>query len=156
MTFVKQEQKETHAGTLAEQIGIADRELQALLVERETLPKLIGQAAHDADAPTLVSARRRLDEIGDYIHAGEVRLTRLRLNLIESQLEEAEPEMIRTAEACAPFKERFEAARADYQAAQGRADDAKYTRDDLRRSKGEVGRYLENLMLQTSRPRRAA
>jgi hypothetical protein len=156
MTFVKQEQKETHAGTLAEQIGIADRELQALQVERETLPKLIEQAAHDADAPALVSARRRFDEIGDYIHAGEVRLTRLRLNLIELQLEEAELDFVRTAEAVAPVKARFEAVRGELQAVEGAHSNSKYTRDDLRQSKGEVGRYLENLMLQTSRPRRAA
>ncbi len=156
MTVVKQEQKETNAGTLAEQIGIADRELQALQVERENLPKLIEQAAHDADAHALVSARRRFDEIGDYIHAGEVRLTRLRLNLIKVRLEEAELEMGLAAEERAPVKARFEAVRGELLAVEGAFSNAKYTRDDLRQSEGEVGRYLENLMLQTSRPRRAA
>jgi hypothetical protein len=154
--MVKQEQKETHAGELLEQIGIAGRELQALQVERETLPKLIGQAAHDADAPALVAARRRFDEIDVYIHAGEVRLTRLRLNLIKVRLEEAELEMGLAAEALAPAKARFEAVRGELQAVEGAFSNAKYTRDDLRQSKGAVGRYLENLMLQTSRPRRAA
>jgi DNA repair exonuclease SbcCD ATPase subunit len=155
--MVKQEQTETNAiGQMAEQIGIADRELQELQVERENLPKLIEQAAHDADAPALVAARRRFDEIDTYIHAAEVRLTRLRFNLIEFQLAEAELELVSSAEAVAPVAERLEAVSAEYRAVKGRADDAQYTRDDLRRSKGEVGRYLENLMLQTSRPRRAA
>ncbi len=154
--MVKQEQKETNAGKMAEQIGIADRELQALQVERETLPKLIEQAAHDADAAALVSARRRLDEIGDYIHAAEVRLTRLRWNLIKVRLEEAKLEKVRAAEAVAPVKARFEAIRGELQAVEGAASNANYTYEDLLRSVGEVGRYHSSLMLQTLHPRRAA
>jgi len=154
--MVKQEQKETNAGKMAEQIGIADKELQALQVERENLPKLIEQAAHDADAAALVSARRRLDEIGDYIHAGEVRLTRLRWNLIKVRLEEAKLEKVRTAEAVAPVKARFEAVRGELQAVEGAASNANYTYEDLLRSEGEVGRYHSSLMLQTLHPRRAA
>jgi DNA repair exonuclease SbcCD ATPase subunit len=155
--MVKEEQKEPDAiGQMAEQIGIADKELQALQVERENLPKLIEQAAHDADAPALVSARRRLDEIGDYIHAAEVRLTRLRLNLIKVRLEEAKLEKVRAAEAVAPVKARFEVVRGELQAVEGAFSNANYTYEDLLRSEGEVGRYLENLMLPTLRPRRAA
>jgi DNA repair exonuclease SbcCD ATPase subunit len=154
--MVKQEQKETNAGKMAEQIGVADRELQALQVERENLPKLIEQAAHDADAPSLVAARRRFDEIGDYIHAAEVRLTRLRLNLIKVRLEEAKLEKVRAAEAFPPVKARFEAVRGELQAVEGAISNANYTYEDLLRSEGEVGRYLDNLMLPTLRPRRAA
>ncbi len=147
--------EQTNIGTLAEQVGVAARELQALEVERETLPKLIEQAAEEADAEALVKARRRFDEIDTYIHAASVRHARLKLTLIEAQLEEAESERVSTAESLEPFKASFEAARAEYDAAKGRAGNAKYTFEDLRRKKGEAERYLQNLMKQVSGPQAA-
>jgi hypothetical protein len=78
--------------SIDEQLGTAERELTALLVEKEKLPSLLHQAAYDANADEMVRLRRRADDVPVHIFSARARLLRLQVLRLESEVPELDAE----------------------------------------------------------------
>lgn len=120
MTATKTAKDQAPVLDLAQQIGEAEAQLEALEVEAEELPAKIQDAGRRGDAETIVAARLRGQDLPLYLSAALVRLLRLRIEQCDLQIAEAEAQLPGLHEAIAPLQEQADEAMNRLRQAQGR------------------------------------
>lgn len=127
---------------LAEQIGECQRQLEALEIEAEELPRKVQDAGHRGDAEAIVKARLRAQELPLYISATQVRLLRLRIQHCDLRVEQAEADLPDLEAAVAPLQERADEAMQALREAQGLV---RMRRGDVQSANYDRGQHRLNL-----------
>ncbi len=141
-------ENEPIAASLSEQIGAAQKRLAELQAEKDGLPAEIQRAAQVPDPEALVRARQRLGEIDVYILSENIRLARLKNHDLDAQLPEAQAKIDRQIEQAIPTRERSEQALSELRQAENEIAYARAEYSNLRESKRENQRWLDNLMME--------
>lgn len=106
---------------LAEQVGVAQRELAELQDEQERLPGLLTEAAREGDAAAVIRYRHRSDELPTLLFAAEVRMLRSQIAQAEIERELLGPTYEQAAEEAERLKAVLDEAQRAYREAAGRA-----------------------------------